>query len=147
MSVMTDMPLAGIPQSIQLSIFAFKLGNCEDLTMSEFTDYLHEVFELAGPITIKRMFNGHTLYFDGLPVGIVYEDTLYLKADAETRNLHEQRSLPQFTYQKRDKTIGLPNFQAPDEIFEDRQEAAIWLKRAYEAGLKAKPKKKVKKSI
>lgn len=110
--------------------------------MSEFTGYLHEVFELAGPITIKRMFDGHTLYFDGLPIGIVYDETLFLKADAETREEFEKRSLPQFTYQKKDKIIGLPYFQAPEDIFDDRQEAAIWIKRAFEASLRSKPKTK-----
>ena len=108
--------------------------------MSEFILYLHEVFELAGPITIKRMFDGHTLYFQDLPVGIVYDDTLFLKADAETRAEFEKRNLPQFTYQKKEKTIGLPYLQAPEEIFDDRQEAAIWLKRAFEASLRSKPK-------
>ena len=110
--------------------------------MSEFTNYLHEVFELAGPITIRRMFDGHTLYLDGLPVGIIYEDTLYLKADAETRQAFEALQLPQFTYQKKDKTIGLPYFQAPEDIFDDRHKAAIWMKRAYEASLRSKPKRK-----
>lgn len=110
--------------------------------MSEFIDYLYEVFELAGPITIKRMFDGHTLYYQDLPVGIVYDETLFLKADAESEHLYQQRILPQFTYQKKDKTIGLPYFQAPEEIFDDRQEAAVWLKRAYEASLRSKPKSK-----
>lgn len=110
--------------------------------MSEYTDYLHEVFELAGPITIKRMFDGHTLYYQGLPVGIVYEDTLFLKADAETRVEYEKRNLPQFTYQKKDKTIGLPYFQAPEDIFDDRHQATIWLKRAFEASLRSKSKRK-----
>jgi len=108
--------------------------------MSEFTDYLHEVFELAGHITVKRMFDGHTLYYQGLPVGIVYDDTLFLKADAETRAEFEKRNLLQFNYQKKDKTIGLPYFQAPEEIFEDRHEAALWLKRSFEASLRSKPK-------
>lgn len=110
--------------------------------MSEFTDYLHEVFELAGPITIKRMFDGHTIYYQGLPVGIVYDETLFFKADAETRVHFEQHNLPQFTYQKKDKTIGLPYFQAPEDIFEDKHEAAIWLKRAFEASLRSKQKSK-----
>ncbi len=110
--------------------------------MSEFTDYLHEVFELAGPITIKRMFDGHTIYHQGLPVGIVYDETLFLKADAQTLPLFIKQKLPQFTYQKKDKTIGLPYFQAPDFILDDRQEAALWLRRAYEASLRSKPKKK-----
>ena len=110
--------------------------------MSEFTDYLHEVFELAGLITIKRMFDGHTLYHQGLPVGIVYQDTLFLKTDSESETLFKQRSLPQFTYQKKDKSIGLPYYQAPEDIFEDKHAAAIWLKHAFEASLRSKPKKK-----
>lgn len=106
--------------------------------MSEFTDYLHEVFELAGPITIRRMFDGHTLYYQGVPVGIAYDNMLYLKADVETQHHFQKLNLPQFTYQKKDKIIGLPYFQAPDEIFDDRHEAAIWLKRAFEASLRSK---------
>ena len=110
--------------------------------MSEFIEYLHEVFQLAGPITIRRMFDGHTLYLDGLPVGIVYDDTLYLKTDAETRPAFEALQLPQFTYRKKDKTIALPYFQAPDFILEDRQEAALWLRRAFGASLRSKAKSK-----
>jgi len=108
--------------------------------MSEFTDYLHEVFELTGPITTRRMFSGYTLYLDGLPVGIVFDDTLYLKADAETRQAFEALQLPQFTYRKKDKTIALPYFQAPEFILEDRQEAALWLRKAFEASLRSKSK-------
>ncbi|PKO50778.1 MAG: transcriptional regulator [Betaproteobacteria bacterium HGW-Betaproteobacteria-2] len=110
--------------------------------MSEFTEYLHEVFELAGPITTRRMFSGHTLYLDGLPVGIVFDDTLYLKADTETQQAFEALQLPQFTYRKKDKTIALPYFQAPDFILEDRQEAALWLRKAFGASLRSKPKGK-----
>jgi DNA transformation protein len=110
--------------------------------MSEFIEYLHEVFELAGPITIRRMFDGHTLYLDGLPVGIVYDDTLYLKTDAETRPAFEALQLPQFTYRKNDKTIALPYFQAPDFILEDRQEAALWLRKAFGASLRSRTRAK-----
>jgi DNA transformation protein len=110
--------------------------------MSEFIEYLHEVFALAGPISIKRMFDGHTLYLEGLPVGIIYQDTLYLKADTETRPAFESLQLPQFTYRKKDKTIGLPYYQAPDFILEDRHEAALWLRRSFQASLRNKPKAK-----
>lgn len=110
--------------------------------MSEFTEFLHEVFELAGPITIRRMFDGHTLYLEGLPVGIVFQDTLFLKADAETRQAFEALQLPQFTYRKNDKTIGPPYYQAPEFILEDRQEAALWLRKAFGASLRSKPKGK-----
>ena len=104
--------------------------------MNEFIEYLHELFELLGPITTRRMFDGHTLYHQGLPIGIVYEETLYLKADSENAAPYLELGLPQFTYEQRGKTIGLPYYQAPELVLEDRAEAAIWGRRAFEAALR-----------
>jgi DNA transformation protein len=50
--------------------------------MNEFVDYLHEVFELFGPIRARKMFSGYGIYVAG--------DTLYLKADAENANHFEK---------------------------------------------------------
>ena len=104
--------------------------------MHEFIDYLHELFEQLGPITTRRMFNGHTLYHQGLPIGIVYDETLYLKADGEHAEACTAQGLPQFTYEQRGKRIGLPYYQAPESILEDRAEAAIWGRKAFEAALR-----------
>ena len=104
--------------------------------MHEFIDYLHELFEQLGPITTRRMFNGHTLYHQGLPIGIVYDESLYLKADGEHAEACTAQGLPQFTYEQRGKRIGLPYYQAPESILEDRAEAAIWGRKAFEAALR-----------
>lgn len=113
--------------------------------MSEFIEYLHEVFELLGPLSARRMFDGYTLYYDKLPFGIVYDDTLYLKADRVSARFFEELELPRFTYEKQGKTINLPYFQAPDYILEDRAEAALWGRRAFEAALRAQAASKGKK--
>jgi DNA transformation protein len=52
--------------------------------VSEFVDYLHEVFGRFGPIHVRRMFGGYGIYHDGIMFGLVADDTLYLKADAST---------------------------------------------------------------
>ena len=104
--------------------------------MSAFLDYLHELFEELGPITTRRMFDGHTIYHQGLPIGIVYAETLYLKADGEHAKAYIALGLPQFTYEQRGRAIGLPYFQAPAFILEDRTEAAIWGRKAFESALR-----------
>jgi DNA transformation protein len=46
--------------------------------MNEFVDYLHEVFELFGPIRARKMFSEYGIYHNGLMFGLVAGDTLYL---------------------------------------------------------------------
>lgn len=104
--------------------------------MNEFLEYLHEVFERFGPISIRRMFNGHMLYHQDLPIGIVYDETLFLKADIQSAQDFEAMGSMRFSYQKAGKQILLPYYQAPETVLEDRDEAARWGRRAYEAALR-----------
>lgn len=111
--------------------------------MSEFIEYLHEVFAQFGPITVRRMFDGHMIYHQGLPIGIVHDETLYLKADGESAAAFEAQELDQFSYRKQGKTILLPYFQAPESVLENRSEAALWGRRAFEAALRTqRPRKR-----
>jgi DNA transformation protein and related proteins len=71
--------------------------------MNEFVDYLHEVFELFGPIRARKMFSGYGIYHNGLMFGLVAGDTLYLKADAENANHFEKEGLGRFVVQQRRK--------------------------------------------
>jgi DNA transformation protein len=108
--------------------------------MSEFTDYLHEVFQDFGSIEARRMFGGHGVFRDGLMFALVVEDVLYLKADAETAGDFEARGLARFQYHKQGKTVSLSYYTAPDEIFDDPDEACAWARRAYAAALRASDK-------
>lgn len=88
------------------------------------------------------MFGGFGVYHRDLMFGLIIDDTLYLKADALSISQFEQRGLPPFEYDRRGKIIKLSYYQAPEEIFEDFEQANVWAKRAYDAALKAnKPKK------
>ncbi|MCW9013481.1 MAG: TfoX/Sxy family protein [Gammaproteobacteria bacterium] len=110
--------------------------------MSEFVDYLQEVFEPFGNIYARKMFGGYGIYFDGVMFGLVANDTLYLKADASTANDFESRNLSQFEYKKGNKIIKMSYYLAPEEIFDDPEKATIWAKRAYEVAFRAKQKHK-----
>ena len=106
--------------------------------MSEFTDYLHEVFEPFGSIQVRRMFGGHGVFHDGLMIALVADDCLYLKADRESEAAFTERGLSAFEYDQKGKPMRLSYFLAPEEIFEDPEAAAHWAALAFEAARRAK---------
>ena len=108
--------------------------------MNEFLAYLHELFELVGPISERRMFGG--IYADGLMFAIVFDDALYLKADAGTADRFEEAGLVPFEYTKGGKVVKLSYYTAPDEIMEDRELAAEWARRSLDAALRSQREKR-----
>lgn len=110
--------------------------------MSDYTEFLHEVFEHFGPITIRRMFGGYGIYHEGLMFALVSDDALYLKADAGNTGYFEEQGLGPFEYEKNGKVVRLSYFLAPAEFLEDPDVAAQWARRSYEAALRARPSKR-----
>lgn len=113
--------------------------------MSHFVESLHEVFELMGRIEARRMFGGHGIYHDGRMFALVVNDTLYLKADAHTLAEFEKRGLPAFGYEREGRRTEMSYRQAPEEIFEDREEAMRWGRLAWEAALRAAAPKRARR--
>lgn len=107
-------------------------------TKSEFVDYLEEVFERFGAIQARKMFSGYGIYHDGVMFALVADDTLYLKADESIAHYFEAKGLSPFTYNKGEKIIKMSYYLAPEEIFDDRDEAAAWVRRSFEVALRAK---------
>jgi DNA transformation protein len=106
--------------------------------MSEFVEYLKEAFREFGPISVRKMFGGHGVFFDRVMIGLVADDMLYLKADPHTIQRFEGRGLAQFKYAKGDKVVGLSYYLAPEEALEDPSVMREWAGLAYEAALRAR---------
>ncbi|MDO9403505.1 MAG: TfoX/Sxy family protein [Polaromonas sp.] len=113
--------------------------------MSEFVAGLHEVFERLGRIEARRMFGGHGIFFDGRMIGLVVKDTLYLKVDGESAAHFDAIDAPAFTYQRQGKATQLSYREAPADIFDDRDIAALWGRRAWEAAMRSGQAAKVHK--
>lgn len=109
--------------------------------MNEFSAYLPELFELFGPVGVRKMFGGYGVFRDGLMFALAVDDSLYLKADAENAGYFERLNLARFEYARSGKIARLSYYQAPPEIMEDRDQAAIWARRSYDAALRAQRKK------
>ncbi len=108
--------------------------------MSDFKDFLEDVFADFGEISCRKMFGGYGVYHDGIMFGLIADDILYLKADENSVDYFEQLDLPQFEYPKGDKLVKMSYYQAPEEIFDDQQEAKIWADRSFACALRAKKK-------
>ena len=111
--------------------------------MSEYVEYLKEIFDSFGPVQPRRMFGGYGIFHKGLMFGLVADDVLYLKAD-EAISLHfTERELEQFSYEKQGKSFKMSYYMAPEDIFDDPDEAKVWADRSYAAAVRSnKPKKK-----
>lgn len=109
--------------------------------MSDYVDFLKEVFVLFGPVNSRRMFGGYGLYLDGLMFGLVTQDSLFLKADVENQHFFEAQGLEKFSYEKQGKRHYIAYFAAPDELFDDPEEAALWARRSWEAAVRGAVKK------
>lgn len=93
----------------------------------------------------RAMFGGHGLYLDNRMCAIVFNDGLYLKTDANSRQDFLARGLGPFVYLKRGEPMPLSYYQAPAEALEDSAELSDWLDRAAGAAARAATKKRSKK--
>lgn len=113
--------------------------------MSDFIEFLPEVFQQFGPINTRKMFGGYGVYHDGLMFGLVADDTLYLKADTISQEAFEAENLHRFEYEKNGKKFSMSYYLAPEAIYDDPETAAEWANTAYEAALRANSKKTKKR--
>ena len=113
--------------------------------MTEFVEFLSEVFERFGAVRARKMFGGYGLYHNGVMFGLVADETLYLKADATLAHYFEAKGLGQFEYSRGAKLVKMSYYLAPEEIFDDREEAAKWAHRSFDVAFRAKKSQKHKR--
>lgn len=117
--------------------------------MSEAQEYANHIVDLLdpfGPCEARRMFGGHGIFLQGLMFGLIADNSLYLKADDETRSAFEAEGCDAFIYYKKDKPFQLSYYLAPDEFFEDSEATLRWARLAFDAALRSPRKPKKKKS-
>jgi DNA transformation protein len=100
---------------------------------------LVELFESLGPISIKRLFGGKGIYFDGIIIAIEMRGELLLKGDAESTPDLLAAGSQQWTYtgSRHGKEVAMPYWSVPDSALDDPDEMAVWARKAYEAGLRS----------
>ena len=108
---------------------------------TELITHILELLEGHCAASARRMFGGHGLFRDGLIFGIVLDETLYLKTDADNLGDFAERGLKPFTYRRQKKFTSLSYYQAPAECLEEAETMIIWADKSYAAALRAVRKK------
>ncbi|TNF35625.1 MAG: TfoX family protein [Gammaproteobacteria bacterium] len=110
----------------------------------EFAAYTVDLMQSMGPVHAKRMFGGYGIYLEDLMFALIADNTLYLKADTETRQHFTDRGLQAFSYDKQGKTYTMSYYQAPEEALEDGDMMTDWANLAYHAAIRASLNKRKK---
>jgi DNA transformation protein and related proteins len=90
-------------------------------------------------VTIKRLFGGKGIYFEGVIVGIVRRNgELLLKADAESAPRFEAAGATRWTHvDKRGRASLMPYWTVPADAFDDSEGMSDWVKLAFGAAKRA----------
>jgi len=95
------------------------------------------------------MFGGAGLYAGDVMFGLVSDDLIYLKADADTVPAFERENCAPFQYTtKNGKRAVMSYWQLPDRLYDDPVELAQWAARALGVARKSaavKPAAKARK--
>lgn len=111
-----------------------------------FVAYLLELFAPAGHASARRMFGGHGLYVDGRMVAVVFDDRLYLKADAATEPDFVAAGCTPFVYTGQKAPVEMSYWSVPEAALDSAEDMAPWLRRAMAAaGRKPPPAKKTRR--
>lgn len=113
-------------------------GHPLDAMSQDFITYLHELFADFGPIRTRAMFGGHGVYaaIDGADdriIGVVIDDALYLKADAETADRFRQAGCTPFVYRAKGREIPMSYWSLPGEAMDSAQAMLPWARLAWDA--------------
>lgn len=97
-----------------------------------------ELLSCLGPIKATRMFGGYGLSVDGLTVGIIAWDTLFLKTNPDTAPRFLSVGARAFEYEAKGKVMRLHYHTPPDDALESPVLMAPWARLALEAAVTAR---------
>ncbi|BDU17418.1 TfoX/Sxy family protein [Lysobacter auxotrophicus] len=98
-----------------------------------FLAHLHDLLDPAGEVSTRAMFGGHGVYLDGELIGVVMEEALYLKVDAETRLHFEAAGCEPYVYLGQAEPITMSYWSVPDIALESPDAMRPWAELAWAA--------------
>jgi len=99
-----------------------------------------------GPVRARAMFGGHGIYCGDLMIGLVDDDEIFLKTDAETRPAFEAAGCRRWVFSGGGKTMETNYFRPPDAAHESPEDMEPWGVLALEAARRAARAKAGKKA-
>lgn len=101
-----------------------------------YLSYILDQLSEFGPIDAKKMFGGVGLFKEGLMFGKIGGDTFRLKVDDHNQKEYEEKGMKPFYSASKKK--GMPYWEVPAEILENKEQLSLWAQKSYEAALRSK---------
>lgn len=108
----------------------------------DLVNWSRELLAPLGAVRSRRMFGGHGLYVDDLFVALIFDQTLYLKVDNESRAHFEQAGCTAFVYRTAaGEQASLSYYRVPDDAMDSPAQMLPWARLALAAALRARAAK------
>ncbi len=102
----------------------------------EYLNYVTDQLSEFGQVDVKKMFGGIGLFHQGLMFGKIGSDVLRLKVDEFNKKEYEDKGMKPFYSEKKKK--GMPYWEVPADILEDKNKLKDWVTKSYEAAVRTK---------
>ena len=108
---------------------------------SALVEHLRDLLAPWGEVTARAMFGGYGVYVDGLIIGVIIDEALYLKTDEQTRDRFAAAGCAPFIYEMKGKPLPMSYWSLPDDAMDSPQAMQPWARMAIEAAQR-KPARK-----
>jgi len=102
-----------------------------------FVAHVLDLLSLLGGVRARAMFGGHGVYCGELMIGLVDDDEVFLKTDAETRPRFVEAGCRPWVYRGQGREMVTSYFRPPDDAHEEPGAMLPWGRLALEAALRA----------
>lgn len=115
--------------------------NPERMAVSEQTlEFIKDQLSEFADVDMKKMFGGVGIFLDGIMFALITAKGQFMMrvGEANQRDFEAKGSKP-FMHEKKGK--GMPYWEVPVDVAEDRTELKAWATKAYDIAVAAKKKK------
>ncbi len=105
-----------------------------------FHEFVLELFEPMGPVSIRRMFGGAGVFKDAIMFALLGSDTIYIKADAALRVVLLEEGCEPFLWTRPSdgRVMDLGYVSLPTDAMDEPDAASEWGRKAFAVALAAK---------
>lgn len=108
-----------------------------------FRAHVGDLFASFGEVKIKLMFGGAGVYFKDQMFALVANERIYLKVNDDTRPAFDREGSKPFVFESKSGEAVMTSYvEIPSRLLDDTDELAKWARRAYEAAINGRGKKK-----
>lgn len=96
-----------------------------------FKVFVAEQLAGVGPVSIRPMFGEAGVYADGVMLGLIADDTLYLKTNAAGASDFEAEGSAPFSYETSQGSNTIASYwRVPERLYDEPDEMTRWAERA-----------------